>query len=117
LDQICRSNGWILGTHAGEVVIGVPQGDGKQQNIEVNEFQDSGQLALRIWSPVTQASKVPSDQALQVNFKLPHGALAEKDGSIVVVATRLWSQTNQADLTHVLQTVAHYAAFYANHYA
>ena len=117
LDQICRSQGWVLGTHQGEVVVVVPQADGKTQNIEINEFQDSSQVALRIWSPVCPAAKIPADQALTVNFKLPHGALAVKDGTVVVVVTRLFNQTNQADLTHVLQTVAHYAAFYANHYA
>ena len=37
-DQMCRSNGWVLGVDKGEMVIGVPQQDGHQQGVVVNDF-------------------------------------------------------------------------------
>lgn len=117
MDRICRSNGWVLGQDKGLVVIGVPQQDGSQQSVVVDEFQDtSGQFAIRLWSPVAPADRVPADQALQVNAQLPHGALANREGQIVVAITRIWNATNQMDLTTIMSVIAYYAAFYAKHY-
>jgi len=79
-DQICRTNGWVLGEDKGEMVLGIPQGDG-QVSLVVNEYQDAtGQLALRFWSPVAPTDKVPAEQAMQINAQLPHGCLADKEG-------------------------------------
>ncbi|MGE0710561.1 MAG: hypothetical protein AB7N76_27210 [Planctomycetota bacterium] len=117
-DQICRSNGWVLGSDRGEMVLGVPQSDGTQMSVVVNEFQDAtGQLALRLWSPVAPADKVPADQALSVNSQLPHGCLANKDGQVVVTATRILGYTSQADLTSLIQNLTFYAHFYSKHFA
>jgi hypothetical protein len=117
MDQICRSNGWLLGQDKGEMVLGIPQQDGSQQSVVINDFVDtSGQAAMRMWSPVAAADRVPADQALQVNFQLPAGALAVREGQVVVCATRIVNVTNQAELAPLLQTLAHFAKFYASHY-
>lgn len=117
LDRICRSNGWVLGEDKGQVVLGIPGGDGGQIAVVVDEFQDSsGQQALRFWAAVAPQSKVKPDQALGVNAQLPHGALALKDGQLVMLATRVLNQTSPADLTTILSAVAYYAAFYRKHY-
>ena len=116
MDQMCRSSGWILGQDKGEMVLGIPQG-GENQNVVVNEFQDSsGQLALRFWTPVAAKATVPADQALTINWQLPHCALAEREGAIVITATRTSNQTNQADLTALISTIAYYGNFYRKHY-
>ena len=117
-DQMCRSNGWVLGQDKGEMVLGIPQPDGSQVSLVVNEFQDStGQLALRFWAPVAPMDKVPADQALQVNYQLPHCALGNREGAIVATATRVVNFTSQADLTHLIQTLSYYAHFYGQHFA
>ncbi len=117
MDQICRSNGWVLGADAGEMVIGVPQPDGSQQSVVVNDFTDtSGQAAIRMWSPVSPQDRVPADQALGVNFQLPAGCLAIREGQVVVCATRVVNYTDQAELMSLIHTVAQFASFYANHY-
>lgn len=117
-EQTCRSNGWILGQDKGEMVLGVPQQDGSQVSVVVNEFQDAtGQLALRMWSPVAPTDKVPPDQALQVNYQLPHGALADKGGQVVVVCTRIVNLVNQAELTNLITNVTYYAHFYGQHFS
>lgn len=117
MDQICRSSGWVLGSDRGEMVIGIPQQDGSQQSVIVNDFQDtSGQAAIRLWSPVGPADRVPADQALTVNFQLPLGFLAVREGQAVVCATRIVNFTAQAEMTHLLHTVAYFAKFYATHY-
>jgi hypothetical protein len=116
MDQICRSNGWVLGSDKGEMVLGIPQGDA-QVSVVVNEFQDAtGQLAIRFWSPVAMVDKVPADQALQVNYQLPHGCMADKEGQIVLTVTRIWNFTSQADVTNVLQNLSYYAQFYRQHF-
>jgi hypothetical protein len=120
IDQICRSSGWVLGTDLGEMVIGVPQADGSQQSVVINDFQDpSGQAAIRIWSAVAPIAKVPVDQAMTVNFQLPAGCLAVNPElqQVVICATRIVNYTDQAELSTLLSTVAHFAAFYAKHYA
>jgi hypothetical protein len=117
MDQICRSMGWVFGSDRGEMVIGVPQQDGSQQSVEINDFVDtSGQAAIRLWSPICPADKVPPDQALTVNFQLPAGCIAVKDGMAVICSTRIVNFTDQAELTSLVHTVASYAAFYKNHY-
>lgn len=117
-DQMCRSSGWILGQDKGEIVLGVPQDDGVQVSVVVNEFQDStGQLALRFWAPVAPADQVPADQALQVSFQLPHCCLGNREGHIVATATRVVNFTSQADLTLLIQTLSYYAHFYARFFA
>lgn len=117
-DQMCRSSGWILGQDKGEMVLGVPQDDGTQVNVVVNEFQDAtGQLALRFWSPVAPVDKVPADQALQVSYQLPHCCLGDREGTIVTTATRVVNFTSQADLTNLIQTLSYYAYFYGRHFA
>jgi hypothetical protein len=116
-DQICRTNGWILGEDKGEMVLGIPQGD-VQVSLVVNEYQDAtGQLALRFWCPVAPADKVPADQAMQINSALPHGCLATKDDQVIMTATRILNMTNQAELTVIFQTLAYYADFYGKHYS
>ncbi len=118
MDQICRSSGWVLGSDSGEMVIGIPQQDGSQQSVIVNDFQDtSGQAAVRLWSPVCPVDKVPADQALTVNFQLPMGCLAVREGQVVICATRIVGFTDQAEMTSLLHTVAYFAKFYAGHYA
>ena len=119
IDQICRSNGWVLGSDQGELVISVPQADGSQQSVVINDFQDpGGQAAIRIWSPVAPVDKVPIDQAMTVNFQLPAGCLAVNPtiNQVVICATRIVNYTDQAELSTVLSTVAHFASFYAKHY-
>jgi hypothetical protein len=117
MDQICRSNGWVLGSDAGEMVVGVPQQDGSQQSVVINDFQDpSGQPAIRMWSPVAPSDRVPADQAMGVNFQLPCGCLATREGQAVICETRVLNYTDQAELTTLLHTIAQFANFYANHY-
>ncbi len=119
MDQICRSNGWVLGSDKGEMVIGVNTADGAQQPVVINDFQDgsTAQFAIRLWSPVCPADRLPADQALQLNMQLPHGCLANREGQIVMTATRVLNMTNQTDLTNLLSVIAYYASFYAKHYA
>jgi len=117
-DQLCRSNGWALGQDKGEMVVGVPQADGSQVSIVINDFQDAtGQFAMRFWTPVCMATQLPAEQAVQLNWQLPQGCLANREGQIVLTSTRLLNMTNQADLTHLLNTLAYYGAFYAGHYS
>lgn len=117
LDQICRSNGWVLGEDKGQLVLGIPGGDGNQAAVVIDEFQDStGQQALRFWSAVAPQSKVKPDQLLTINAQLPHGALAFKDGQAVMLATRVLNLTSPADLATVLTALAYYAGFYRKHY-
>jgi hypothetical protein len=119
MDQICRAQSWTLGTDQGEMTVTVPQQDGSDQVVTINDFNDpSGQAAIRVWSPVTVVGKVPPDQALTVNFQLPAGALATNAATnqIVVCATRIVGFVNQAQMVTLISTVAHFASFYANHY-
>lgn len=116
-DGLSRRNGWVVGEDKGQMVLGVPTADGGQRPIVVAEFQDSsGQLALRFWAPVAPIGKVPPDQALKLNYQLPHGALAEKEGQVVIVATRVFNGINAADVTNVIAALAHFSGFYAKHY-
>lgn len=116
-DQICRRNQWILGEDKGEMVIGVATGDGGQRSVVVNDFQDtSGQLALRMWSPIVQVGRVPADQALKINMQLPHGALAEHQGQVVLVSTRVFKGANPSEVSDLVAALATFAAFYAKHY-
>ncbi len=117
MDQICRSSGWVLGYDKGEMVLGVPTQEGGQQAVVVTDFQDgTGQLALRLWSPVCPADKLPADQALGINWQLPHGSLALNEGQVVLTATRILNLTNQTDLTNLISIISYYAAFYGKHY-
>lgn len=117
MDQICRSSGWVLGQDKGDMVLGIPQQDGSQISVVVNEFTDStGQFAIRLWAPVAPMDKVPPEQAMQVNSQLPHGCLADKDGHCVMTVTRVLNLTNQADLTNLLQVLSYYAHFYSGHF-
>ncbi|RMG19099.1 MAG: hypothetical protein D6731_00380 [Planctomycetota bacterium] len=85
----------------------------------INDFVDptTGQAAMRIWSAVAPADRVPVDQAMTVNFQLPAGAFAVNEGMAVIVTTRIVNFTDQAELTPLLATVAQFAKFYADHYA
>jgi hypothetical protein len=117
MDGICRRNGWVLGEDRGDMVIAVPTGDPQPRPVVVLDFQDTtGQLALRFFSPVVPAGKIPADQALAINFQLPHGAIAIKDGQVVICATRVLGTANPTEVTGVIAAIATYAAFYAKHY-
>jgi hypothetical protein len=117
MQQICDRNGWILGYDKGELVIGVTLQSGEQRSIVVGEFQDmSGQIALRLWTPIAPASAIPAEQALQLNMQLPHGALAIKDGRAVLVATRVYKDANLSDMSNLMSTIAYFGDFYGKHY-
>ena len=74
-------------------------------------------MGVRAQAVIAQtSSRSPAEQALQLTYQLPYGALAIKDTMIVVTATRCLNHTSQHDLTTVIQLITYYAAFYKGHY-
>lgn len=117
IDGISRRNGWILGEEKGRMVVGVTTSDGNKRSILVDDFADTtGQLVLRFWCQVGPVGRVPADQAMKINIQLPHAALADRDGIVVITATRMMQFANPSEVSLLLASMATFAQFYARHY-
>jgi hypothetical protein len=112
MEQLARRFSWEMSSELGEMVLTITM-----QKVYVIESYDSqGQLVMRFFSKICPVDKMDPKEALKLNFQLPYGYLAIKDGDIVITATQLFKGANPSEVGTVLSNMAYYAQFYGQHY-
>lgn len=112
IQQVASHNGWALaqGTHGG-YRIEVPTEYGRSQVVEIMGKNDpDGRPMAWIWSLVTEVANVGDPwYLLGLNAELAYGALAVRDGKVVVSETQLLGTADYEELQRAIFYVARYA--------
>jgi len=109
LEGVCKALGWHLEDDAIEARFE----NGRRQELSYRFFEFDGQELVRFDTVIGDASLVnPArlTQGLRVTYKLPHGALALKDDSLVMVDTLLVDDDAAA-----VEAIVRYLAETADH--
>ena len=105
LRTACEAHGWEYFEHG--AVIGIP--GGRRQRVFLEPFTDEGKIKGRAYTVIGEASVLSAtrmEAALALNFHLEHGALALRDGELVMVETVCPHSMNPAQLADVLRYIA-----------
>ncbi len=109
--QVCREREWSFADGRVEVRFD----DGRQQVVELEFFTFDGREHVRFCSVIGDARRIDSVRlttALDLNYRLPHGALAKRNDDLVIVATLGLEDANPgeiaATLAYLSETADHY---------
>ncbi len=115
VEAICKKEKWEKGGEEGRAVLTVPQAGGRSQRVAVTEFKDEGAAHARFTSVVGPVSKLDAARlrnALELNFRLPHGSLAIDGDHLVLTETRPLGTTTPATSAAAIKFIAKQADTY-----
>lgn len=115
VDSIARERGWTQGGDKDQAVLSVPQGNGRQQTVNLSEFSDSGEPMVRMTTrigPVDALHGPRLRSALELNLRLPHGCLAVDGEHLVMTLTRPLRSTTAKSSGDAIQFIARQADSY-----
>lgn len=105
LRTVCDANGWT--TDGTKVEIALPSD--RKQVVAVELFSHEGEEMARIWSNVGSADALSETRlraAFGINYQLPHGALAIREGHLVMADTFLVSDADQGEVEQSMRNLA-----------
>jgi Putative bacterial sensory transduction regulator len=111
LAGVCAKNGWKA--HDNEVMVPLP--GGRHQGVRVESFAEAGEELVRLHSVIGRSDsmgKVRMEAALRLNGHLRHGAIAIKDGDLVLIDTLLLADLSEDELERSIQFLAQTADQY-----
>jgi len=103
--EVCETHGWEL-LPTGVVV---RFGDGRKQLVSVELFEFEQKELVRLASAIGPADRLTRDEletALRSNSEIAHGALAIRDGELVLVDTLLAEGLEAAALAAAIEFLA-----------
>lgn len=109
--RVCEQQGWTL-LPAG-VRVDLPSG--RRQLVSLEFFEHDHQELVRLATEIGDADALPTDRlamALQINARLAHGALAVRDGRLVMIDTLLAAGAGGEELEARLAYLAETADYY-----
>lgn len=110
-ERVCREQGWSL-LPTGVQIFGP---DGRQQVVLLEFFEFEDNDLVRLYSIIGSSDGLGAERlalALQVNARLAHGALAVRDGELVMTDTLLMADANPRVLSAALRYLAETADYY-----
>ena len=110
-ERVCDEQGWELLPTGVRIV--AP--DGRQQVVSLEFFEFEGSDLVRLYSTIGNTSVLAPERlalALRVNARLAHGALAVRDGDLIITDTLLLADADPGELSASLRYLAQTADYY-----
>jgi len=110
-ERVCESQGWDL-VPAG-VRVQLP--GGRRQVVSMEFFDFESQELVRFYTLIGAAERMSSERlalALQINARLAHGALAVRDGELIMTDTHLLKDADSAEIEASIGYLAETADYY-----
>jgi hypothetical protein len=110
-ERVCEQQGWQL-LPAG-VKVGLAGGRHQVVSLEFFEFEQ--EQLVRLYSVIGEADELPPPRlalALQINARLAHGALAVKDGLLVILETLMLEEADPGEIEASVRYLAETADYY-----
>ena len=110
-ERVCRDEGWSL-LPTGVQIFGP---DGRQQVVSLEFFEFEGNDLVRLYSIIGSSDGLGAERlalALQVNARLAHGALAVRDGELVMTDTLILADADPGELSATLRYLAETSDYY-----
>ena len=108
--QVCAQQGWEILPGG----VGVTLPSGRRQVVTLEFFEDQEEL-VRLATGIGSAQGMPSERlslALQINARLAHGALAVRDGELVMIDTLMLQDADAAEIEASIRYLADTADYY-----
>ena len=109
--RVCEQQGWNLLPSGVEV----SWGDGRHQLISLEFFEFKQEELVRLHTKIGRTSDLGPERlelALQINARLAHGALAMKDGELVMIDTLMLKDADPAEVEASISYLAETADYY-----
>jgi hypothetical protein len=109
--SVCESKGWKFSDKQVDVEIGAD----RHQAVHLDFFEHDGRELVRFHSTIGSTERIRSDRlsfALEVNYGLPHGSLAVKEGMLVMVDTLILNDADPAEIEATVGYLADTADYY-----
>jgi hypothetical protein len=110
-ERVCESQGWEL-VPAG-VRVQLP--GGRRQVVSMEFFDFESQELVRFYTLIGAAEQLSTERlalALQINARLAHGALAVRDGELIMTDTHLLKDADAAEIEASIGYLAETADYY-----
>lgn len=110
-ERVCEDQGWEL-VPAG-VRVGLP--GGRRQVVSMEFFDFESQELVRFYTLIGAAEQLSAERlalALQINARLAHGALAVRDGELIMTDTHLLKDAHAAEIEASISYLAETADYY-----
>ncbi len=111
LERICKKNRWTASGDSLEYTLP----NGRKQLIFAEEFAHGDERMLRLYSHVGEESELTEIRlraALSLNYKLPHGAFALREGKLVLTETFLLREADEDEVASAIRYLAESADRY-----
>jgi len=108
LSEVCERNGWRAGGSQVEIALA----DDRRRAVRLEFFDFEGRERARLYSELGNAEGIRPlrlTQALGITFGLPHGALALRNGDLVMVDTLPSDKPDALELEASLRCLAEQA--------
>ena len=111
LGSVCERQGWALSKTRVEVKFA----DRRHQAVSLDFFEFEGEELVRFYTAIGSVKRIDAlrlNDALRMNFGLPHGSLAVKDDELVMVDTLLVDDADpgeiEASILYLAETADHF---------
>ncbi len=109
--RVCEEQGWDLLPSG--VRVGLP--GGRHQVVSLEFFESEGEELVRLFTGIGAAAALSAERlalALQINARLAHGALAVREGDLIMTDTLLLKDSDAAEIQACLGYLAETADYY-----
>ena len=109
--RVCEQQGWDLLPSG----VRVPCESGRYQLVSLEYFEFEKQELVRLHTTIGQTRALGEERmvlALQINARLAHGALALRDGELVMIDTLMLKDADPAEVEASLSYLALTADYY-----
>jgi hypothetical protein len=110
-ERVCEQQGWDLLPLG--VRIGLP--GGRHQVVSLEFFESESEELVRFYSGIGNAAALSAERlalALQINARLAHGALAVREGELIMTDTLLLKDADAAEIQASMGYLAETADYY-----
>ena len=112
-EALCEKRGWSLAAHQ----IDVPTKGSRKQVVYFNFFNYETREMVKLHTVIGSTARIRPERlifALELNFGLPHGCLAVRNDTLVMVETLILAEVDPLELesavSYLARTGDHYEA-------
>ncbi len=109
--EICRAREWIGQRDQVEVKLA----SGRRQVVHLQFFENEGREMVRLHTVIGSTERIRPTRlhfALELNYGLPHGAMAVKNEQLIMVDTLILADADPGELEAALAYLATTADYY-----
>jgi len=113
VDSIAQACSWHVVEEGDVLSVDVPTGEGRSQVVLITNDTDVAEQAIvRYWSVIGGLEDVDFRRCLEENARLAYGAIAIKDGQLVIMDTQLVQDADPMEVGASIGNLAAYADRY-----